>query len=355
MSFVRRFISGLILIFINHVSVADADHAANAVRADSHAPIGVMGDHMHKAGEWMFSYRYMQMEMDGNLDGSDSISTDEILQDYMIAPESMTMEMHMLGAMYAPSDDLTLMVMVPLINTEMDHTMQMMSMGGGMGGSMMMPMRSEFTTETDGVGDVKVSGLFRLQQTSNSDLILNMGLSLPTGSIDEKDVTGMSMGNKVQLPYSMQLGSGTYDLLPGITYTQLLETYSWGAQAIYTYRISENDNDYTLGDRLKMSAWYARPFADNLSWSLRGIYEHWGDVDGEDSELNPMMKAMVPTADPDLRGGERIDLAAGINWAIPGSVTNRIAVEVIKPVYQDLNGPQMEMDYSVVLGWQLSL
>ncbi|ARN73851.1 alpha amylase [Oceanicoccus sagamiensis] len=338
----------LIALSLSSAVLADASH-----RADSHGPIGVMGEHMHKEGEVMFSYRYMLMEMDGNLDGTSSVSTDEILEDYRVAPENMTMEMHMLGAMYAPSDDLTLMLMVPLINNEMDHTMQMMGGMGGMG--MMMPMRSEFTTETDGVGDIKVGGLYRLNQTDDSTLILNMTLSLPTGSIDEKDVTGMSMGNKVQLPYSMQLGSGTYDLKPGLTYTNSQPTYSWGAQTIATIRLDENDNDYSLGDRIMATAWYARPFADTFSWSLRGAYEYWGDVDGEDKKLNPMMKNMVPTADPDLRGGQRVDLAAGVNWIIPGSATNRLALELIKPVYQDLNGPQMETDYSLVLGWQLSL
>ena len=33
----------------------------SAGRPDGHAPIPVMGDHMHGKGEWMFSYRYMYM------------------------------------------------------------------------------------------------------------------------------------------------------------------------------------------------------------------------------------------------------------------------------------------------------
>jgi len=340
----RSLFISLFALLIGSTVLADA-----SIRADSHGPIGVMGAHMHKQGEWMFSYRYMQMEMDGNLDGSNNLSTDEILQDYSVAPENMTMEMHMLGAMYAPSNDLTLMLMVPVINNEMDHSMQMM---GGMG---MMPMRSTFTTETDGLGDIKMGGLYRLKQASNSTLILNLSLSLPTGSIDEKDVTGMSMGNKVVLPYFMQVGSGTYDLRPGVTYSNYQPTYSWGAQTIATLRLDENDNDYRLGDRIMMTVWYAHPFAKSFSWSLRGAYEYWDDVDGESSKLSPMMKNMVPTADPDLRGGQRVDIAAGVNWIIPGSATNRLAVEFIRSVYQDLNGPQLKTDYSLVLGWQLSL
>ena len=34
-------------------------------RPDSHAPIGVMGDHGHKTGEVMLSYRFMAMDMQG--------------------------------------------------------------------------------------------------------------------------------------------------------------------------------------------------------------------------------------------------------------------------------------------------
>ncbi len=335
MSIMRR----LSLLTLTAVS-SSAALADAGLRADSHAPIGVMGDHVHQRGEWMLSYRYMLMEMDGNLDGSSELSSGDILDDYRVAPDNMTMVMHMLGAMYAPSDDLTLMAMVPLLDNEMDHVTRM---GGA------------FTTETDGVGDVKLSGLYRLRQTDDSTLILNLGLSLPTGSIDEEDVTGMSMGNAVQLPYPMQLGSGTYDLRPGITYTARRDHYSWGAQGSYTYRLGENDNDYTLGDRFQVTAWYARPFARHWSWSLRGIYSDQDSIDGADSALNPMMRTTVPTADPDLQGGERIDVAAGLNWAIPGSLTNRLALEVIKPVYQDLDGPQMEADYTVVVGWQLSL
>ncbi len=33
----------------------------------------------------------------------------------------MDMEMHMLGVMYAPSDDVTLMAMVPFVRLDMDH------------------------------------------------------------------------------------------------------------------------------------------------------------------------------------------------------------------------------------------
>ncbi|MEC9283173.1 MAG: hypothetical protein VX642_10700, partial [Bdellovibrionota bacterium] len=43
-------------------------------RVDGHAPIGVMADHSHNKGEMMASYRLMQMDMDGIINGSDEWS-----------------------------------------------------------------------------------------------------------------------------------------------------------------------------------------------------------------------------------------------------------------------------------------
>ena len=51
------------LLFFCETSLAD-----QISLPDDHAPIGVMGDHAHKAGEWMLFYRYGFMKMDGNRD-----------------------------------------------------------------------------------------------------------------------------------------------------------------------------------------------------------------------------------------------------------------------------------------------
>ena len=47
----------------------------DSFRPDGHAPISVMGDHMHAMGEWMVSYRYMTMDMKGLLKGSDDVTS----------------------------------------------------------------------------------------------------------------------------------------------------------------------------------------------------------------------------------------------------------------------------------------
>ena len=107
------------------------------LRADGHAPIGVMGEHVHKKGGWMLSYRYMHMDMGGSRVGTKDISP---LTTVTTVPNRfagqgtppqpgllrivslwMTMDMHMFGAMYAPTNDLTVMAMANYTEKEMRH------------------------------------------------------------------------------------------------------------------------------------------------------------------------------------------------------------------------------------------
>ncbi len=63
---------------------------------------------------------------------------------------------------------------------------------------------------------------------------------------------------------------------------------------------------------------------------------------------------MVPTADPNRRGGERVDLLFGVNFYVPeGSLKgHRLAVRAGLPIYQSLDGPQLETDWQFTIGWQ---
>ncbi len=313
----------------------DTTHQHNHVnvRPDDHAPLGVMGDHMHKKGEWMTSYRYSSMQMKGNLDGTNSVSSADILSNYMVAPKKMSMEMHMFGVMYGVSDDLTITAMLPYIRKSMDAINR---------------MGVDFSTKTAGFGDVKLNGSYRLYDDEMHHMHATLGVSLPTGKIDKRDTT--PMGN-MELPYGMQLGSGTYDLLAGITLTGKVENWSWGGQISSVMRTGENDNDYRLGNTYNATLWGARKLNENFSTSLRLEGKSWGNISGSNPALNPMM---TPAARSDLRAGKRVDLAIGINLYLPEMKGHRFAIEASTPVYQHLDGPQMEADNRIMAGWQLA-
>ncbi|MCP3914120.1 MAG: hypothetical protein GY711_01025 [bacterium] len=111
----------------------------------------------------------------------------------------------------------------------------------------------------------------------------------------------------------------------------------------------KNDEDYTLGDRIDVTAWAARMLSDRVSVSARLAFADWDDIDGENGNLNPML---VPTADPDLRGGQRVDLSVGLNDSHASG--NRLALEFGAPIEEDLDGPQLSTDWIATVGWQLA-
>ena len=98
-----------IIIFIFALSISFTSPVV--ARPDSHAPIGVMGEHGHKAGEMMLAYRFMAMEMRGLQSGTDAVEIADVLKDFMMAPTAMDMRMHMFGVIFAPHDKITLMGM----------------------------------------------------------------------------------------------------------------------------------------------------------------------------------------------------------------------------------------------------
>ncbi len=338
----------------------EMDHSMHAgmdmsamLRADNNAPAGVSGAELMMKGRWMVSYSYMRMEMEDNLDGTSSISPEEIVTTVpniffgmpmqpptlRVVPTEMTTDMHMLGVMYAPTDKITVMGMLPYLDKSMKHvTFQ------GPAGTTEL---GTFTTRSSGMGDVKINGLFGVYDDGKHRVHINAGLSLPTGSIDEKDrvLTPLNTRPELRLPYPMQLGSGTYDLLPGVTYKGRDGDVGWGGQYMATLRTGENDEDYTLGDIHQLTGWASYSWTPGASASLRLTYRGTDEIDGQD----PKIVAPVQTANPDFQGGDRIDLGIGVNFSAQEGDWRglRFNAELGIPLEQDLNGPQMEADWNL--------
>ena len=327
-----------------------AHHKAGA----SAVPVSIMSDHLHPKGEWMVSYRFMRMEMEGNRIGTDAVSPEEIVTSVAnpfgvpptlrVVPTEMTMDMHMFGAMYGVTDWLNLMGMAMYKDNEMDHiTFQ------GMAGTTRL---GEFTTESKGWGDLRLTGLVKAYEDETHAVNLGLGLSVPTGSIKEEDtvLTPMNTTPRLRLPYMMQLGTGTYDFHPAVTYTGHKDGFSWGAQYKGEIRLEdENAQGYAWGDKHSLSAWGGYGWTKNVSTSLRLSASTQEAIDGSDAVIT----APVQTADPDNYGGDIVEAGFGLNlrgsegW----SRGHELGFEVSLPLYQDLNGPQMERDYAFTVGW----
>ena len=303
-------------------------------RPDSVAPIGVMASHTHKKGEWMASYRYMFMSMQQNFDGDSHVSDASVLADprFMIVPTDMDMEMHMLGIMYAPTDNFTLMGMFNYSLTSMNHRTMM-------GGT--------FRTQASGWGDSSLTALYKFHDNGNQRAHVGFGLQLPTGDTGASDFLPPAGGVR-RLPYAMQTGTGTFALLPSITYTSHYSDWSWGAQARGKIYLGDNSEGYSPGHRAEATAWIAKPLTEWASVSFRLKGETWGNIDGRDRFLMP---APVPTTNTSLRGGSRIDASVGLNLLETQSGI-RFGIELSKTIYQKLDGPQLGNDWGLTLGVQ---
>ena len=314
-------------------------------RADGHAPLGVMGDHVHHKGDWMTSYRFMDMQMEGMLKGSKTIENSELFNEYMMAPQDMSMQMHMLGLMYAPSDRLTLVAMANFLSNQMTSKKMM--------GTMSM--------ESQGFGDLKVGALYQLFNNDRRSMHLNIGVSVPVGSLEETKADGTRLG------YPMQLGSGTWDANIGFTYLKQFNQFSYGFQSTYLTRLGENSEGYTLGDTWDSSLWGAFSFSRQASFSLRIKHLQLQSTKGNDSKIGmsamgsmggmPSMsddKPMTPVFNPANSGKTASDIFLGFNYALfKGPLKGlRFGTEVGIPLAQKVTGIQMQNTLVFVSGIQ---
>ncbi|WP_078083689.1 hypothetical protein [Microbulbifer mangrovi] len=327
------------------------DNASPTYLPEIHAPAGVMADHLHKQGEWMMGYRYTRQEFSGLFYGSSKATAAAAAADgYSMVPTAMAMEMHMLDIMYAVNDNLTLMLMPQTMS--MDMTMAMS--GGGDGGMAMemaadMPMQGTHSHGTSGIGDTVVSGLFRLSNGPTHKLHGTFGISAPTGDVDKKNSNGS------YVHYGMQLGSGTWDLLPAITYNGARDRISWGAQGSARLPMEhENKSGFQFGERYAATAWSAYRLQDWVSLSIRLGYTKQHDINGH---YNGPHNHASPADLQANYGGEFVDLALGANLvAQRGRLAGvRLGLEWTSSVSAHFNGYQLGRDDGLNLSLSYAL
>ena len=317
-------------------------HTGHHSRPDAHGPIGVMGGHTHNKGEFMLSYRFMRMGMEESFDGDSRVSDAAVLNDFIATPTDMTMEMHMFGLMYAPTDNLTLMAMTSLVDLSMNHLIGRGALAG-----------TRFQTNSTGIGDSSIGGLYKFYEKERARAHFGFNLLLPTADIENEDFVPLA-GQDIRLPYPMQLGHGSWGVEPSLTYVKHYDDWSMGSQISGKIFLSDNSEDYRLGNSATATVWGAHRWNDWLSTSLRLEAMTWGNIDGSDDQIarvNGMGVPIIPTADPNLRGGTRINASLGANVLIPGTGA-RFAVEGGVPLYQKLDGPQLGSAWFFTAGVQ---
>lgn len=323
----------------------------------------ILSLHIRRAGEqtqsspWSIGYRLVWARFDGNRDGTDDVSLEEIIfrpgtedrtrDNFPVVPLVINQQAHLFEVGYDVTERLGLRLLIPFVMQDTDHVS-------------VVPGFDEFLIESSGLGDVQLSASYPVWNSGNQHLLVTGGISLPFGSIDEKGPTPRDATMDTQLPYTMQIGSGTFDVMPGLAYASHRESLRYGSQLRGTLRLGETDRDYTLGNRLSVSVWASQPVTDWLDPSVTLLAQSWGEIDGQDASLSvPVPGFPYPAAvtDPSKFGGKKVTAQIGAAVAIPGEMLQGhvVDVEVGLPILQDLNGPQPKEVWRLGIGWNWDL
>lgn len=336
----------------DHETMHMEDHMHHSEHHSS-APVGTTGN-MHHMG-WMVSVKQGLMNMNGNIMDGDSISNADILlmpnpmgsipANLSVIPEDMDMQMTMIDVMYAPSKDLTLMMMGTYVSKDMTLNTYAAMMDRNLLG--------QFSTSSSDLSELTFSALHKLQEVGNSKWHSEVTLQKSIGTNDETDQVLTPMGTEMNmiLPYAMQSSDKATRLILGLTNTRKLsDKISWSNQARYKKVI--NKKDWAYGDQVELSTWVQHQYQPYLSFSARLKFMSQDEISG----ANPMIMAPVQTASPKNYGGSELHIGLGFNHdlSLLTSKKDTIGVEFLFPIFQDKNNLQMETSYQIVVGFNRS-
>jgi hypothetical protein len=185
--------------------------------------------------------------------------------------------------------------------------------------------------DPEGLTDLWLNAKYRIMRGRPGNLSLVAGIKLPTGRDDEE------LDNGERLEPSSQPGTGAVDYQGGIAYSRFITSrVTVDASGVYTLRTEEDD--FEVGDRFDAGVAVAYRLTESIqsfpNFSLFGETTLvWLESDEEDGEENRNS------------GGWTVYLTPGVRVRFNDNVALTVAPSI--PVYQDLNGEQVEADFKL--------
>lgn len=307
-------------------------------------PSSVMLSHLHEKNKWMISYSVMNMNTNGLINGNKAIAEKEVYNNYLMLSDKMNMQMHMLMAMYGINNKLTVMSMFNYrINT---MNMQMLPT---INSSMINMHHSTISNETmmnKGLSDIQLYALYGLYKNEWNQIILIGGLNLPMGSINQKgNQDDMSYASS-RLPYMMQLGSGTFDILPGLSYSIQKNKWASGLQWNNAIRFYNNSHNYHLGNESVLHLWGAYSWLNLISSSVHFEVNSTGKIKGKDAQLYEFNE---PSAHTKNYGGRFMQTYIGSSFISKNKILShfKISAEYGFQLFYYYNGIESPLKNSI--------
>jgi hypothetical protein len=291
-------------------------------------------EHIHTP-PWNLAYQFKTAVFEGYLDGTESLNFDDVLwngpnelrtnKNFPVLPTIIKQQAHVIALAYQFNKHWNVNVSIPYINQKTDHIS-------------IVNNYNFFTIETDGLGDTSLSATYRWNNSITSSWWFAFGLCLPTGAIDEVGDTPRDLGDQ-QLPFTMQLGSGTYDFPLELSYQNShADGFKFSMKA--NIRTGKNKRHYRLGNNYSLNGRYEAELSPTFRTFAGIAFKYTESINGQDDDLllNGAFKYPASITNPHLYGGKKISLRLGLTIQLSEDI--QINVELRKPFYQELNGPQ---------------
>ncbi len=197
------------------------------------------------------------------------------------------------------------------------------------------PDYSSYSSSSDsGIGDVRVMGKYTGFSADKTAGII-AGIKLPTGSTDTNFNAGAAIGTP--LDPSLQLGTGSTDLIAGGFVTGNLADYGWFAQGTVQHAVAVKSfagSDYRPGDA--------------YSFNVGIRHARFGARFTPMLQLNYIHRAPDDVGGTPLDGGTLMYIAPGASVRVGGGTSVYGFLQL--PIYQNVNALQLSPRYTLTAG-----
>ena len=292
--------------------------------------MGITGERALPRATLQLNYRFSRMGAQGLKFGPDPFPELDALDLYTYVPLDKTVDVHTVGLGFGVTDELTLV-----------------ASGGWISKSRTAANEDVFfMNETSVVSDLEVDALWQVYGLGAWRAHVQLGVIAPLGSVEERG--DFPDASNVQLPYDMQIGTGSWSLVPAIGGQVMNEAGSVGGLIRGIFPLMDNDRDYRAAVKADLRLWGAYRFSDFVSVS--------GGVRATATEA--IRGGLETLRDPGDLGlafaSKRVDLPLGVNlYMASGPLAgHRIGLEAVWTVHEDVDGPTIASDWAFILGWQ---
>jgi hypothetical protein len=284
---------------------------------------------------WTAGYRLKSVKFEGYLDGAEALSFDDVLwngqgevrttKNFPVVPTTIYQKAHIISLGYQFNSSWKGQISIPYLKQKTDHIS-------------IVSNYDFFVIETEGIGDIAVSTSYNWSNPEVGIWRFSFGISLPIGSVDEVGDTPRAPGNQ-ELPYTMQLGSGTYDFPIELSYKNNGH-HDFHVSFSANIRTGHNSRNYRLGNNYSLKGRYQIELSSTIRTYAELGFIYSNDIHGQDDSL--LVNAPIPypasITNPKLFGGKKVDAGLGLSWRF--SEDCQLNIDIGKPIYQNLNGPQ---------------